>query len=190
MSEIKQIKDIYPGYFQKSKIFLYPLIVEKRDSANMPLETYLAWNEHGIGLQDGKLICEFLNLKTEEFRNFQNEQLFTSPYFTDLVEIDDKIIYIFDLKLIEEDFDHVIRGKYSKLSDESKLRIKEHFGAETANYAFIHSYLYPEQHIDRYASFLTTENKDIPELTKILTDLGELCSKPDYRKELLKLKKN
>jgi hypothetical protein len=39
------INALYKKYFQKSKIFIYPLLDIKRGTQIVPSETYLAWND-------------------------------------------------------------------------------------------------------------------------------------------------
>ena len=50
------IKTIYKKYFQKSKIFIYPLLDIKRGSPSVPTETYISWKEN-YNSEDIKLIC-------------------------------------------------------------------------------------------------------------------------------------
>ncbi len=38
------LNEIYRKYFQKSKIFLYPLLDIPRGAKALPTETYLSWN--------------------------------------------------------------------------------------------------------------------------------------------------
>ena len=50
------IDALYTKYFQKSKIFLYPLLEIKRGTFIVPNETYISWNDK-INSEDMQLIC-------------------------------------------------------------------------------------------------------------------------------------
>ena len=52
------INALYKKYFQKSKIFIYPLLDIKRGTQIVPSETYLAWNDL-YSPEDKKLICVY-----------------------------------------------------------------------------------------------------------------------------------
>jgi hypothetical protein len=66
---IKKITDIYQGYFQKSKVFLYPALGIKRGSSVTPIETYLEWDD--IKIEDRKLICLYHLRDDEEFLGYE-----------------------------------------------------------------------------------------------------------------------
>jgi len=184
---IKKIKDIYPGYFQKSKVFLHPALGHKRGSSVTPIETYLSWGDD-IKISDGKLIELYHLRDDEEFLRFEDQMLLSNPLFSDYKEVSiDKAAYIFDFADHLEDFYNVIHGNYSKISQDQKTKIKEFYGASTHNYAFIDSYLYPQNYFIDYADFLTCKAEDVPGMYKLLTEVGELCSKPNFEKEGLKM---
>ena len=64
------INSIYRKYFQKSKIFLYPLLDIKRGTSIVPEETYLSWNEE-YGPEDMKLICVYVTRDDTEYKIFE-----------------------------------------------------------------------------------------------------------------------
>ena len=39
------MKKIYKSYFQKSKVFLYPLLGIKKGVRFVPVQTYISWND-------------------------------------------------------------------------------------------------------------------------------------------------
>ena len=49
------MKKVYAEYFQKSKVFLYPLLEIKKGVRYVPIETYIAW-EGVCELKDEKFI--------------------------------------------------------------------------------------------------------------------------------------
>ena len=50
------LTSIYSKYFQKSKVFIYPLLGIKRGLSVVPKETYISWEGH-CKPEDMKLIC-------------------------------------------------------------------------------------------------------------------------------------
>jgi hypothetical protein len=52
------INSIYRKYFQKSKIFLYPLLDIRRGTSVVPEETYVAWDDK-YAPEDMKLVCVY-----------------------------------------------------------------------------------------------------------------------------------
>lgn len=190
---VKPIKDIYKGYFQKSKVFLHPALGLKRAKSIHPIETYLTW-ENEVSLTDMKLVIVHYLRTDTEFQRFEEACLFGNSLYDDYREIDDdssidtkKAAYIFNLSDFEDDFKLVLEGKYSKLSERLKTLIQYHYGKATPNYAFIHSYLYPEEYYKDYGKFLSVDPRDVPEMTKLVREVGELCNKPDLNRENLKL---
>ena len=52
------LNSVYKKYFQKSKVFIYPLLRIKRGSSVIPTETYLSWND-AYTTEDMKLVCVY-----------------------------------------------------------------------------------------------------------------------------------
>ena len=63
------ITTVYRKYFQKSKVFLYPLLDIKRGTSVIPSETYLAWNDT-IVPEDAKLVCIYPLRRDVEYKQF------------------------------------------------------------------------------------------------------------------------
>jgi hypothetical protein len=182
---VRKIKEIYTGYFQKSRVFLHPALGHKRGSSVTPIETYLTWKGK-IKLSDMKLVCVHHLRNDEEFMFFEEEHLLNNKLFEDFKEIgDDKAAYIFDFEPYAQDFGHVVNGRYSQISKGLKDKIKDFYGQSSANYAFIESYLYPERFYESYAEMLASK-QDQTEMINLLQDVGELCSKPNFELETLK----
>tara|TARA_R110000868_G_scaffold402872_2_gene679625 strand:- start:1659 stop:2243 length:585 start_codon:yes stop_codon:yes gene_type:complete len=182
---VRKIKEIYTGYFQKSKIFLHPALGHKRGSSVTPIETYLSW-EDVISVSDLKLVCVHHLRNDDEFIHFEQESLLNHSLFEDFKEIgNDKAVYIFDFESYKEDFNHVVNGRYSHISSELKNKIRDFYGQSSANYAFIDSYLYPENYYETYAGLLACKEDEI-KMVKLLHSVGELCNKPNFKLETLK----
>ena len=61
---------VYSDYFQKSKVFLYPLLDFKKGLEFVPKQTYIMWDNHYY-IQDRKLLCLYNEKRTHEFRSFE-----------------------------------------------------------------------------------------------------------------------
>jgi len=174
------INTLYVKYFQKSKIFLYPLLGIKRGSSVTPVETYISWSDK-YSSEDTKLICLYDNREDSEYKKFENNVLLKHTRLYDYVVYDDQSVFVFDFQDMKEDWDCILNGKYSKIKKETKTTILGFFERYSGNYIYIYSYLYPEKWFERYAEILVVE-KDL------LEKVGELCSIPDMDKENLTIK--
>jgi hypothetical protein len=63
------------------------------------------------------------------------------------------------------------------MSLKTKQTVLDYFERYSGNYIYMHSYLFPNKWFKRYAEIL-----DVPE--ELLIEVGELCDKPDWKKEL------
>jgi hypothetical protein len=172
------IKDINKAYFQKSRVFLYPTLEIKRGVSIIPIETYVSWKGN-YSKDDCKLICLY-NLRNDpEFRNFEKNRLFGNKLFHDFKETPDgKAIYVFDLSQYKNDWDNFVKGKYSKFTQEHKKKIKNFYGINSSNYAYIESFLNPEKYYGMYSQILSVKEETLKEVS-------ELCDKPNFEKENL-----
>jgi hypothetical protein len=172
------VKSVYNKYFQKSKVFLYPLLGIKKGVKVVPSETYIAWKPFYIP-EDVKLVCLYHPNKSNEYEKYEKEVLLKHNRLCDIKEINaHSKIFVFDFNDLKDDWEHFMNGKYSKISDDVKNKILDFFDKNTANYIYIKSYLYPEKYFSDYAECLAV---DIDMLKKV----GELCGKPDFEKETL-----
>lgn len=172
------INSIYRKYFQKSKIFLYPLLEIKRGSSVVPENTYITW-EDKYSSKDMKLICIYHHRTDKEYLDFEQKILLKHNRLYEYIKGDsEKSIFVFDFSDKQEDWQKFLDGKYSKLSKLSREMIINFFEKYSGNYIYIYSYLNPELWFDRYAELLDVNKSD-------LEKVGELCSKPDLNKENL-----
>jgi hypothetical protein len=170
---------LYRKYFQKSKIFMYPLLDIKRGSLIIPTESYISWKNKYTS-EDAKLICVYHNSSLPQYIEFENKVLIKHTRLYDYIQIDSTTsIFIFDFSDLKDDWYHFINGRYSKISKERKRKILSYFNDNSANYVYIESYLFPEKYRQDYADLLAV---DIELLEKYG---GELCDKPDMSKEEL-----
>lgn len=172
------INALYKKYFQKSKIFLYPLLDIKRGTSVVPNETYLSWNDT-INSEDMKLICTYHFRTDDEYTKFEKNVLLKHNRLVDLIKVnDDTVVVIFSFSDLKSDWFYFINGQYSKMNTETKRKILDFFDKKSGNYAYVESYLFPEKHFETYAKILGVDEN-------LLKSVGELCNKPDLEKEKL-----
>ncbi len=174
------VKSIYTKYFQKSKVFLYPLLGFKRGIKVVPSETYLAWDPYYIP-EDMKLVCLY-HPDNDGYDSFEEKHLLSHNRLIDVKNINDSNrLFIFDFSDYEKDWNLFINGSYSKISTETKSKILSFFDKNSGNFIYMKSYLMPDKYFDDYAECLDVD-------VKTLHLVGELCSKPNISKETLKIK--
>ena len=173
------INALYKKYFQKSKIFIYPLLDIKRGTQIVPIETYVAWNDL-YSPEDKKLICVY-DTDENNFSEFEKNVLLKHTRLCSYNKINSKqTVYIFDFSDLDDDWNHMIYGRYSKISSDIKRNIVNFFDKHSGNYIYVTSYMYPEKFFNRYAELLKVS-------VKLLEEVGELCDKPDLDKEKLQI---
>ena len=169
---------LYTKYFQKSKVFIYPLLGIKKGSSVVPRDTYISWGTF-YKPEDKKLICLYHKRTDQEYLTFEKNVLLKHNRLSDYIESEDgSALFIFDFSDLTEDWDHFINGRYSKLSSKTKDTILSFFNKANGNYIYMHSYLHPDKFFARYAELLGVEES-------FLRSVGELCNKPDLEKEML-----
>ena len=173
---------MYKKYFQKSKIFLYPLLSIKRGVDFVPVETFLTW-EDNYTIKDKKFMCLYEQKETDEWKDFENKYLLSNIYFYDYIPLAKDIhLYVFDMSDIASCYNKISRGKYSEVLESTKEIIMNFFGEKGAISQYIEEFLYPEYYHTQYAEEL---NVNVSQLEEVY----ELCDKPDLEKEKLVYKK-
>jgi hypothetical protein len=172
------IDALYKSYFQKSKIFLYPLLDIRRGSSVVPEQTYLSWEGY-VNPEDAKLIAVYPKRTDAEYMNFEKFVLLKHSRATDFIHINDsQVLVTFDFSDIKEDYMHIINGRYNQINIKLKRTIRDFFEKNSGNYVYVDSYLFSEKYFSLYANLLgVSEN--------LLREVGELCSPPDLEKENL-----
>jgi len=172
------IDALYRKYFQKSKIFLYPLLEIKRGTSVVPKETYVCWN-NTVNSEDMKLVCVYYPRTDSEYLQFEKNILLKHNRLVDLVKVDDETLVVtFNFSDLSDDWFNFLNGKYSKIDIKTKSKILNFFDKKSGNYAYVESYLFPEKHFQTYAKILGVD-------IEMLKSVGELCDKPDLEKEKL-----
>lgn len=175
-----KITSLYKDYFQKSRIFLYPVLEIKRGSSVTPVNTFIAWKGH-YEVTDAKL-CTLYHLRDDqEFRVFEKQKLLGNELYHDFKQVDtSQGVYIFDFSQQVDDWNAFIEGRYSKISEIHKKRVLDFIGANSANFAYVESFLYPEKYFKMYSELMAVNERH-------LRGVGELCSKPDFDSETLEM---
>ncbi len=178
-----EVKSLYRGYFQKSKIFMYPALGIKAGNSIIPVETYISCPDHGIKPRDRRLICLYHEREDGEYKEFERVKLKGNKLFDRMIKIDEelpKVAYVFDFSCYTDDWGHFLNGRYSKMGLELKRKTKDFFKTSEGNqYVYIESFLHPEKYYALYAELLNVT-------MDVLRDAGELCSPPDFDKETMK----
>ena len=188
------MKQIYTDYFQKSKVFLYPLLGIKKGIRFVPIETYIKWENSLISSKD-ILVCAYAIEQTtnnteeierkEAFNVFVREYLEKNELYHSRHNTDNLELIVFDLSYFKKDLQKFREGKYSEFSLITKRIIMEFFGDTGTISEYMESYLYPEKYYEIYSEIL-----NIP--FSILEEVKELCDKPnlekeDFKKQVLEL---
>jgi hypothetical protein len=170
------IKSLYTEYFQKSRVFFYPILDIRRGGNVTPLETYIAWKDVYTP-EDCKFIVVYHIRDDEDYSEFESTKLLSNKLFDDYLESNDgNGIYVFDFEAYRQDWEYFLEGKYSKFSEIFKKKIFAFFKSHSGNFAHLDSYLNPEKHFERYAELLAVD-------VEVLKEVGELCDKPAFDKE-------
>jgi hypothetical protein len=172
---------VYSEYFQKSKVFLYPVLEIKKGVRYVPMETYIAW-EDVYSSEDNMFLCLYSAENDKDYKAFQEKYLLNHKLLKEYHKLDnDLFLFVFNFNKFKYDMEKFMTGKYSRFSINFKNKISKFFGEVGTIPTYIDSYINPEEYHDRYAESLKVSLDTIK-------DVHELCSKPDIDKETLKYK--
>ena len=173
------ISSLYDKYFQKSKVFLYPLLELPKTNLISLTQTYIIW-ENIIRQDDYKLICLYDNVHSNQFIKYENKHILDSKYFIEKHQgKNNQAIYIFNLSDFSEDWYYFLKGKYSRFSEKSNLLIQRYYGVNSNEYKYINTFLNPSDYVTLYSKLLNVSEQTLKEV-------GELCDVYDINKEFLK----
>lgn len=177
--EYRRDERIIDVYFQKSYKFLFPLLKIKTDNYR-PAQVFVAWLDN-IKTDDYKLIVVYDLREDNEYKKFENRELFNNPHYEDFRVLEgNKGAYIFNMNSFKVDVDHFYNGQYSLFSKQSKDRLLTYYSPNPHNREYIESYLNPENYFKLYSELL-----DLP--VDVVRTSGELCNKYDKNRERLTL---
>ena len=168
----------YTQYFQKSKIFLYPLLGISKGKEYVPIETYICWDKL-YTVEDCKYICIYNAKKDKKYKLFEDNVLkHLDNYELSFSLSEDRHVYVFDYSEHKHDYEMFINGYYSKFSINCKNKILNYFGKVGKISSYIKSYLNPEEYHEVYAEALLVH-------VDLIREVYEICSIPDVEKETL-----
>ena len=176
------IESIYSDYFQKSKIFLYPLLGFTRQSVPVELETYMEVKDLSGQNKTLMAVDYFTDRPTEciwkiTFDQYFNRHIKMNKRFVSSEWVNDNTLrVIYDLSDLSDDVKCVKAGKYSMISPYSKKKLVNFFPYGHGNQVYLRSFLFPEKYMETYASILDVK-------VDLLKRVGELCDRPDLEKE-------
>tara|TARA_B100001769_G_C22103152_1_gene595706 strand:- start:2087 stop:2668 length:582 start_codon:yes stop_codon:yes gene_type:complete len=170
--------EVYTDYFQKSKVFLYPLLKLQKGLNYVPSQTYCGW-EDVYGPEDKMFLCEYHSKMTNSFEEFATQYLNNHPMFREHISLEeDRQLFVFDFTRFAFDWNKFLKGLYSQYSLPGKISILDYFdGSQNAN-EYIKGFLSPE---DVHADYAKKLGVDLKTMKKVY----EVCSAPDMEKEIL-----
>jgi hypothetical protein len=171
------IDQLYKDYFQKSRMFLYPLLDIKRGSVAVPSETYICLDGK-YSPEDMKFCCIYEKRTDVAYKQFRHTYLLNHNRLIETQDLGDYELFIFDFKDMKQDWLYFIAGQYNKMNPKIKRKILNYFNPNSSNYVYMESFLFSKKYFSLYASLLLVD-------TDLLEEVGELCSKPDMEKETL-----
>jgi len=81
---------------------------------------------------------------------------------------------------MSDDWNHIISGKYSRISENHKKSIRTFIGVNSPHLPYIDSFLFPERHFRLYSELMGVKEET-------LREVGELCDPPNLEFETLKI---
>ena len=173
--------NIFKDYFQKSKVFLYPLLKIPKGSKYVPKETYIYCDSEEYLNDKYKLFCLYKSDGLPSYENFENIRLLKNELFIDYKYLGDNYnLYVFDLSIYYKTWLAVSKGLYSKINGNEKKKIEKFFGNKGLIAQTIESYLYPNYYYIDYAEALDVSQE-------LIEKIGELCDPPNKEKETFKI---
>lgn len=173
---------LFKTYFQKSKLFLYPLLGLSKGLRYIPQETYIMWKDY-YSIDHMKLCCVYKQKPTKSYLLFEEKKIFKHQLFYDYKQLDDDLhLYVFDFSVYPQTWVAFVNGLYSKINEREKKTIINFFeNSGDVVSETLESYLHPEFYHEDYSELLAVSEE-------LIERVYEVCDKPDLNKETLKIK--
>lgn len=159
-------------YFQKSTAFLFPILEMQSKNFTQPIGTYLGI-ENFTFESTLPLIAVYYKHDVK-FKNTLDKIIKHKQYELHVEVDDDYVLVVFDMYFIENDYQNVIEGKYSQLSDAFKTIVINSFNENK----LVPMALNPTSHYPKIAELLdcTIEELEGSEICTIprMTTEGEI----------------
>jgi len=195
----------FKDYFQKSLVFLYPLIGIKKKEMFTPINTYLYCNSIEESILDYKLIVLYRHEEKSLFEKWEKEVLLKNKYLSNTYIIDEGVVFIFDLSDFKDCVDSFLTGEYTKFPVKLKELISLHYLKVSEDYKFdIKDFIDNKFEFGSGTIFFITSmyfnlfkentakeliNVDyyntLGEAKEVLKDMSEICPMFDLTKETL-----
>lgn len=170
------LRRLYVHYFQKSSVFLYPLLGAVYCEETKPKTTLLVYNDR-IRLEEPNLAVIFQKTQSTSWKAFERAIIDDPRHLISKTDLPNNgLLCLFDLRAFKEDYTRFLHGSYSKFSDKAKKAILRYYEANKSVNAYVASFLYPERYTKIYAELLDVS-------PNLLKEVGELCDKYNLRKE-------
>ena len=112
---------LFKEYFQKSKVFLYPLLNIPKGSKYIPEEVYMHCNSKEYVGDEYKLFCVYKGNGSRSFEAFETIKLLKNELFVDYKDLGNgHNLYVFDLSVYPQTWIAVRKGMYSKINEREK----------------------------------------------------------------------
>ena len=94
---------VYTEYFQKSKVFLYPLLKFRKGLKYVPSQTYIGWSDvYETG--DMMFLCLYDTKLTDSFNVFAKRHLVSHPMYRAFTSLsDEEQLFMFDFSRFKND---------------------------------------------------------------------------------------
>jgi hypothetical protein len=177
------------GYWSKADAFLLPL-TGLRKNRKYELSSHLFWHEHTI--DDYKLILSFTFDNYEDFLHYCQHEVFPildkKGYLIENYDIHDRSIFVLDISEYALDIEMFLLGKYSKLSNETKVIIEDFHSWDGDKIpAHIYAALYPNRKMKQLDNKTPIEivARDYNFDLDLLKEVGEIGGVYDETEETL-----
>lgn len=175
------IKKLYNRYFQKSRAFLFPVLGLKKITKYPFVQSYLQMQDKYV-TDDYKLIAVYNQHEDSGWNHYLLHTIMANPMFEEIIYLENgQVAIVFSLRYLKDDYELFLAGKYSKLSKTTRTLIREFYGYNSPEWAYMESFLYPEKYIGLYSKLLDVDSVHI-------RHTGQLCDLPDLEQETLKIK--
>lgn len=169
-------------YYQKSKLFLLPLLEIPKNKHIKPVGTFVIDSNKSLTEKEYRLILPFEKDESSEF-SYYEKKLVDCNYFDTVNYYETKRhrVYIYSLLSFKEDYDKFINGQYTEFTGSTKTLINLYWGRiEKARFI-------PNPKIDSYLNptiltyELVSDELGLP-VTELLK-IKQLLDPPNLEKE-------
>lgn len=172
--------EVYQSYLQKSSLFCYPILGIRKHSRFVPSGTYFALKDY-YSVSDCRLICIYNNCDQTGFENFSESVIKSSKLFEKVFRISkSQRVYVFNFSLCKPDWDLILMGKYSRLSNGYKNAILDFHKDFEYDRGVLEKILNPDKYYEEFSEIF-----NVP--ARVFEEVKEVMDKPNLEKESFKI---